>query len=199
MAGILPAQPVSFGVKAGVLFSDFVGSGAGSTPGFSATGFSNRYIVGAAMEVHLPKRLSVEADVLYRHVTYNGVFFYPLVGTTLDHTRMGLLEIPMLVKYRFAGRVCPFVDGGAAIDRVVGLRNSYVNIAAFGSPVYTGRNSTPVQLSNPTTPGVVAGGGIEARAGMMRISPELRYTRWTSAHFLFSSQNQVDFLLGITF
>jgi len=112
---------------------------------------------------------------------------------------MGLLEIPMLVKYRFAGRVRPFVDGGAAIDRVVGLRNSYVNIAVFGSPVFTGTNSTPVQLSNPTTPGVVAGGGIEARAGVMRISPELRYTRWTSAHFLFSSQNQVDFLLGITF
>ncbi len=199
MAGSLTAQPVSFGVKAGVPFVDFVGSAAGTTPGFSATGFSNRYIVGATIEVHLPKQISVEADALYRHATYNGVFFYPLVGTTLDHTRMGLLEIPILVKYRFAGRVRPFVDGGAAFDRVVGLTNSYVNIAVFGSPIFTGTNAAPTQLSNSTTPGIVTGGGIEAHAGVVRISPELRYTRWTSAHFFFSSQNQVDFLVGITF
>ena len=199
MAGSLAAQPISFGVKAGVPFIDFVGSGP-RVDGYAATGFSNRYVVGGTVEMRLPHRFSIEGDVLYRRVTYNSSFFYPLVGGMQEHVQTGLLEVPLLVKYRFAGRVHPFVDGGPAFDHLVGLKNSFVNTSVFGlSPPYSGTNSTPTSLSNSTTPGVVAGGGIEARAGVLRIAPELRYTRWTSAHFFSSRQNQVDFLLGITF
>jgi hypothetical protein len=199
MVGSLAAQPVSVGVKAGVPFIDFVRSDP-ALNGYAATGFSNRYLVGGTVEVHLPKRLSLEADVLYRRATYNSNFFYSLVGGVQEHVRTGLLEVPLLVKYRFGGRVHLFVDGGPAFDHLVGLKNSFINTSALNlSPPYSGTNSTPTSLSNSTTPGVVAGVGIEARAGILRIAPELRYTRWTSAHFFFSSQNQVDFLLGITF
>jgi hypothetical protein len=49
------------------------------------------------------------------------------------------------------------------------------------------------------------GAGIEIRALIVKLSPEIRYTRWGSEAFagprdLFSSnQNQADFLIGITF
>jgi hypothetical protein len=49
----------------------------------------------------------------------------------------------------------------------------------------------------------VIGGGVKIHALFLRISPEIRYTRWTSPHFssylLNSNQNQAEFLLGITF
>jgi hypothetical protein len=54
----------------------------------------------------------------------------------------------------------------------------------------------------------VVEGGIEKRAGRLRIAPELRYIHW-SPHalyvqqlhglFIVSTQNQVDVLVGITF
>jgi hypothetical protein len=49
----------------------------------------------------------------------------------------------------------------------------------------------------------VIGGGVGIHALFLHISPEVRYTRWTSQHFtsflLNSNQNQAEFLLGITF
>jgi hypothetical protein len=50
----------------------------------------------------------------------------------------------------------------------------------------------------------VIGGGVGIHAPFLHISPEVRYTRWTSKHFgvsnlLNSNQNQAEFLLGITF
>lgn len=49
------------------------------------------------------------------------------------------------------------------------------------------------------------GVGAEGRAGIFRIAPEFRYTRWGWENFrvpgnlLHTNQNQVDFLLGIRF
>jgi hypothetical protein len=52
--------------------------------------------------------------------------------------------------------------------------------------------------------GAVVGAGLDIHALFLHISPEVRYTRWTSQHFTFgnvlnSNQNQAEFLLGITF
>ena len=48
------------------------------------------------------------------------------------------------------------------------------------------------------------GVGVELKAAIIRISPEIRYIRWTDQHFnlgnvLQSNQNQAEFLVGITF
>jgi hypothetical protein len=51
----------------------------------------------------------------------------------------------------------------------------------------------------------VLGGGLEIKVKRLRISPELRFTRWGSgrsgdaATQLKYSQNQADFLIGIIF
>jgi len=53
--------------------------------------------------------------------------------------------------------------------------------------------------------GFVLGGGIEVRVPFLRISPEIRYTRWGSENFLDalnilrSNKNQWEFLIGLTF
>ena len=49
------------------------------------------------------------------------------------------------------------------------------------------------------------GGGIELKLPLIRVSPELRYTRWDNKNFqsrsglLNSTQNQLEFLVGFTF
>jgi hypothetical protein len=54
--------------------------------------------------------------------------------------------------------------------------------------------------------GFVAGAGLEGRLPLIRISPEIRYTRWGAANlrnpagdFSLSNQNQIEALVGITF
>ena len=49
------------------------------------------------------------------------------------------------------------------------------------------------------------GAGLDIHALILHVSPEFRYTRWGAQHFLSSngglgsSQNQAEFLVGITF
>jgi hypothetical protein len=60
---------------------------------------------------------------------------------------------------------------------------------------------------NPTHGAAIAG-GLRINAGPVRIAPEIRYTRWigrafdeesSRGVFVQSTQNQVEFLVGITF
>ncbi len=57
-----------------------------------------------------------------------------------------------------------------------------------------------------TTHGMVAGGGIEFGSRHLRVTPEVRYTRWNDdalkvfgsrGYFVSSSQNEVKVLLGL--
>ena len=64
--------------------------------------------------------------------------------------------------------------------------------------------SHPQELNKYTVGGFVVGAGIDLHVLLIHVSPEIRYTRWGSAHFLDpfglqSNQNQAEFLVGITF
>jgi hypothetical protein len=56
-----------------------------------------------------------------------------------------------------------------------------------------------------TNVGIVLGAGIELHLPLVRLSPEIRYTRWSAANVtdlgatLRSNQNQAEFLVGLTF
>ena len=56
-----------------------------------------------------------------------------------------------------------------------------------------------------TNKGVVLGAGLEFNLHLIRVSPEIRYTRWGSANLgaltdvLRANQNQAEVLIGITF
>ena len=145
---------------------------------------TDRYIIGPTAELRLHFGLGVEADILYRHFSLTQTS-----ATSTLSTDTGAWEFPILAKYRFSGTIIhPFIDAGIAWDKVSGITQS---ISTFST--------------KDTTTGFVLGGGISVKVLLIRISPEIRYTRWGAKHFLdlnggFSSnQNQAEFLVGITF
>jgi opacity protein-like surface antigen len=202
------SQLISFGVKGGVPLTDFVDAASGANP----TGFvnfvshTNRYIVGATGELHLPFGLSAEVDVLYRHFNYDGTT-QGVDTVTASKTGGNAWEFPILGKYRFAhGKfIRPYVDAGIAFDTLQGLSQTVQNTFFSGSGGTTTSSGTPTQLQHSTVHGYVFGGGLDFKFLVVHIQPEIRYTRWGAQHFfdpsglLHSSENQGEFLLGITF
>jgi hypothetical protein len=69
----------------------------------------------------------------------------------------------------------------------------------------TTSTSSPAELANTTTRGFVLAGGVDVKALVIHVAPEVRYTRWGARQFIDpaglinSNQNQAEFLVGITF
>ena len=181
------SQVFSIGVKAGVPLTDAysdvqVADGA-------ASHFEDRYTVGPTAEVHLPFHLSFEVDALYRHSGFgiNG-------GHGADgNASVNEWQIPLLGKYEMPlGPVRPFIDAGVAYRHLsVGLSNSLSLL------------QTELAAQNPDNAGFVIGGGIGLKILHIRLSPEIRYTHWGQTAFsngaVLSTNNQADFLVGLTF
>jgi hypothetical protein len=198
------SQPFSFGVKGGMPMTDFLA--VARTQNITASTTTNRYIVGVTAELRLPFGLGVEADVLYRHFRYSSSSGVGGIASNLTNidTTSGAWEFPLLAKYRFGGKIVhPFVDGGVAWDKLSGLTQTVQSVVA--SVTKSSTTSTPVELGNSTTRGYVLGAGVDVKALVIHITPEVRFTRWGAKHFidptglLNSKQNQAEFLLGITF
>jgi hypothetical protein len=208
------AQPVSFGfgVKGGLPLTDFINTVSGSRTTVSSV--TNRYIVGPTVELRLPFGFGVEADALYRHFSYNSTASLVDVLSTL-RTTSNNWEFPLLLKKRFGGvgPVRPFVDAGVNFNKITGLSQTVSNLV-FPNRLTTTSNSNPAELKNDFTAGFTMGGGVEIHLLLLRISPEIRYTRWGNQQFsgifpagvpsgisgsLTSNQNQAEFLVGITF
>ena len=175
----------SFGIKGGVpltdAFSDHTIAGVDTvTHTFSA---SKNYVIGPMVELNLPFGFSVEADALYRPLNLGTDL--TVVPQPVRHsvTDINSWEFPILGKYHFLHTpiVKPYVEAGP-IFRHVGSQ---------GSP-----------LSNS---GFALGGGIDLKLPLVRITPELRYSRWggdaTIPGFLAapSQLNQAEFLIGLSF
>jgi len=208
------AQPVSFGfgVKGGLPLTDFIDTVSGSRTTVSSV--TNRYIVGPTVELRLPFGFGVEADALYRHFSYNSTASLVDVLSTL-RTTSNDWEFPLLLKKRFrgVGPVRPFVDAGVSFNKITGLTQTVSNLV-FPNRLTTTSNSNPAELKNDFTAGFTLGGGLEIHLLILRISPEIRYTRWGNQQFsgifpagvasgigasLTSNQNQAEFLVGFTF
>jgi opacity protein-like surface antigen len=197
------SQPFSAGIKGGMPLTDFVS--VASAQNINAT-TTNRYIVGVTGEARLPFGLGVEMDILYRHFSYNtssGLSNLTNNLTNID-TTSGSWEFPILAKYRFKGKIFrPFVDAGVAWDKLSGLTQTVSSVV--GSITKTTSTSSPAELANDTTRGFVLGGGVDVKALVIHITPEVRYTRWGARQFIDttglinSKQNQAEFLVGITF
>ncbi len=149
------------------------------------------YIIGPFAELRLPFGFGVEADALYRPLS-----FATQAPGLASSTRFSTWEFPILAKYRFKFPIVrPYIDAGPSFR--------------------TTTNNTQL-LSNH---GIAVGGGLDIKALFLHVSPEIRYTRWGSDSSAgtasipagqnlaqFSSQgqarsnvNQVEFLIGISF
>lgn len=94
----------------------------------------------------------------------------------------GSIEFPLLVKYKFPGTLARmYVDGGFAFRHI---------------------GDIPL-LQDANSKGLVFGAGFRYDLKLIKISPELRYTRWGNEPFSYtdlkSARNQMEFLIGITF
>lgn len=182
------SQPFSAGVKVGLPLTNFIDTvNSGNITSSSNT---DRFIVGVTAELHLPLGLSIEGDVLYRRFNYQIVTSGTVtpVAAVTQAVNSNAWEFPLLLKYKFPSKIIrPYLDGGVAWDSLQGVKTSIAS-----------------DLKNNTTMGAVIGVGIEVKALVIKISPEIRYIRWTDQHFnianvLQSNRNQAEFLVGITF
>src|ERR1700687_1131990 len=112
---------------------------------------SKNYVIGPMVELKLPLGFAIEADALYRPL--NLTLAGPFVRTSQD---IGSAEFPILAKYHFLHTpiVKPYAEAGP-IFRHVGSDASYLSSGGFA-----------------------LGGGIDFKLLLVRISPELRFSRW---------------------
>lgn len=165
-------QSLSLGAVAGLsLTSGFPNS-------TTTTSDSHNFILGPAVEVGLPFRLSVEGDALYRPLNFSTVALSSSRSTVMTW------EFPVLAKYRFRlgpqNLLNPFIEAGPSFR------------AAFNS------NGT-----SPSNHGVTVGVGLRLDLKVLRFDPALRYTHWAADSFTAiapqTKQDQLEFVVGFSF
>jgi len=181
----------SFGVRGGLPFNNFFHVVSGQGP---ATFQSNttQFTLGPTVELHLPAGFGLEVDALYRNFAYNATTNQ--VDTLLQNKANNAWEFPLLVKYRLPGPfVRPYLDAGVAWDRWSGFTQLTGPLGLTKSDV-SGVNT-----------GFVVGAGIELHLPFVKLSPEVRYSRWGAQNIsgvgslLETNQNRAEFLVGLTF
>lgn len=181
--------PFGLGVKGGVSLTDAYQNNM--LVDVHTYSDSKDYIIGPFAELRLPFGFGVEADALYRPLSF--AVQQPAFSSS---TRFSTWEFPILAKYRFKFPIVrPYIDAG---------------------PSFRTTTNNTGYLSNH---GIAVGGGLDIHALFLHVSPEIRYTRWgsdsnagsasiTAGQTLvqFSNQgqassnvNQVEFLVGISF
>jgi opacity protein-like surface antigen len=197
------AQPIGFGLKVGAPLTEAFDTATG--PSSSYTSSTKRYLIGPQVELRLPAGLGIELDALYTRLNFASVSGVASSFVTAA-TVADAWEFPLLLKYKFGGAnagvaaVKPFVDTGASFRRLTNI--SQIRNFVTGSQ----NNTNPAELQDRNATGFVIGGGVEIRALFIRISPEVRFTRWGTANFregvsnlLETNRNQGQFLVGIHF
>ena len=199
LAGIIAGQPIGLGAKGGLRLTDDLG-------GTFGTSESKRYIVGPMVSAKLPLAFRLEFDALYRRVGFRSFLYDDAGGSFAERDRGNSWEFPMIVRrtlwhgiYAGIGYAPRIIHGSTHVDRLA--------VTSLNPPVFS---YSEYIMPRPwgTTHGIVAEGGIEKRAGWLRIAPEIRCIRWNQPAlnvqqphglFMVSTQNQVDLLLGISF
>jgi opacity protein-like surface antigen len=142
--------------------------------------------------VRLPAGFGLEVDALYRNFEYTASLSGP--EALLQNRANNAWEFPLLVKYRLPGPfVRPYLDAGVAWDRWSGFTQLTSLVSATKSDV-SGVNT-----------GFVVGAGIELHLPLVKLSPEVRYSRWGAQNLsgpgslLQTNENRAEFLVGLTF
>ena len=159
-----------------------------TAPTFQAR--TRRYTLGPTFELNLLHGLAFEVDLLYKRLEYS--YFRTDSSTSQsasNNVKATRWELPLLLKYKIGGKhFQPFLNLGGSFDRVVHIEG--MNVA---------------ELRHRHTKGVVIGAGLERQFGLLRLKPEVRFTRWADRNFgvhdapLRSNLSQGEFLIGFEF
>ncbi|MEO5926413.1 MAG: outer membrane beta-barrel protein [Bryobacteraceae bacterium] len=197
------AQAVSIGVKGGVPITDAFETTKGNSAAYATN--TKRYIVGPTVQFNLPARFSIEIDALYKRLGYQ--YDQSLTNQTVyAKTVANSWEFPALIKFAILpGPVTPFVSVGGSVRHISGIKQIRDTVNAGLAPVRVEVNSA-TEFNKRNDVGAVFAGGLEFKIGHVRVTPELRYTRWGSENFrdpinalLHTNRNQGDFLMGFSF
>lgn len=184
-------KPVSIGVRAGLPLTDLIEADDRGDI-FSST---KQYTFGPTLSVNFPAGISVQADALYKRFSFGRPAGF--VGNFPAKDTVGnSWEFPVMLKWTAPGKVAPFLNAGAS------FRN-WSGIDQIGNFV-TGQDFD--EVDDKMNVGFVAGAGLALKLGSLRISPEIRYTRWGVNNFadgvknlLETNRNQAEVLVGFTF
>lgn len=191
------AQRISIGLDAGVrATADVTGAAAPE---------SKRWTGGPMLEAGMARGFSLTAGLLYQRFGYRTAGS-DLSGSFTASARAKVWEIPLLVERRLgkSGRGRPLVFAGYAVRWMRG--REHVEGVFVGPSGIVMRNSDTAW--NPDVAhGLVFGGGLEFRAGALRIVPRIQYLRWNGGIPLAGSRgslsetavNQVRALVGIRY
>jgi hypothetical protein len=196
------AQNISVGVRAGVPLTDAFDAARSANFGFNTE--RPRYAIGPTFEVRLPLGLGFHIDALYRQISLDGSGQVPSTGGPVNASgsnSFGFWQFPVMAKLRLGvGPFRPYVNAGPSFSKLIGVGNAGSCLISLGSGGCVGK----VLKSSGT--GVAAGAGLDMRLPVIRLAPEIRYTRLGANFFeggegasLASQRNQLEVLIGITF
>jgi opacity protein-like surface antigen len=195
---IAAAQPISLQLKAGVPMTSVLDTVSAART--TVNHLTNPYILGAGVELRLPAGFGVEFDALYRRFSYDANIFETVTNL---NTSANNWQFPLLIKKRFSGGlVRPFLGAGANFNKITGVSQTVQTVAQRITL------SDPDELTHDSATGFLVAGGLEINALFLKITPEVRYTRWGRDNFtgvigpggtISSNRNQAEFLLGIGF
>lgn len=180
-------SPFGFGIKGGVgltnAFNQTYGSGNLASTVLTQSAAKD-YIVGPSAEFRLPLGFSVEADALYRPVSFETISSIAVTSTSVTpgpwvESRRTTFEFPLLAKYRLPlARLKPSIQGGPSF-----------------------RSGASGQLYGLGHYGLTFGAGLEFKLPVIRLSSDLRYTRWDVGQTIYAlpNRNQVELLFGVSF
>jgi hypothetical protein len=220
----LVAQPVSFGIKAGVPFTGFLQtSGTTLLGGLPSRAQTPHYAIGPVIEIRLPGQFGLEAGVMYKRIEQQTPDI-TLIGFNVvssDETdpifqsrsvsKVGRSwEFPVAIRYHFSSpSIRPYVEGGFSYNHLSSVfLTSYVvpYKPQLPLPQHFG-SSLPSTLNRG---GFLLGSGVEIKLPLIDVSPGIRYTRYDNVQNYFQqafpfgpsrtlveSPNAVDFLVGV--
>jgi|SRR5579859_6339449 len=180
--GLCHAQRISVGAEAGVPVTESFDTGFIYRGSFDPT--TVRYVVGPAVGVSLGHRFAAEVSALYQPFSFRQS---NIMGTPSSWKTAGnFWQFPLLLKYRLLeGPIAPYITAGPSLQLATNITQSFITII----------DPTPV-VSHPqpdrrVIAGFTAGAGLGFSLGHLRISPEVRYTRWAAENFNFTQTNHV--------
>lgn len=187
---------------------------------YTSTNNSRRVGYGVTAQLALSERFALASGLYIRQIgyklntdTYLGVDdpSTPLIDerTYIVHnedTRARVFDVPVLLRYYSKDRHEPgprvFIELGGALRRTTNV-STWIDSSINSAPT-TCCDFTPASVHKRTTPGAVAGFGVQILDPIgIRVVPEVRYTRWFNEPFhAFSNttrRNQIEAIISLTF
>jgi opacity protein-like surface antigen len=172
-AAALAAQSIGYGVRGGIPLSDFWKAESRTGALTNIVKGRGDVVIGPMLEVRLPLGLGIEFDALYRRWNAEGVL-NPGSASTWEYPLYGKFRVPGIIVRPYAGAGINFQHLGD-VGKFLG-----------GTSVDKNRR------------GFLGAAGLEFKVPKVRISPEVRFTRWSNSGPI-RATNQVDFLIGLSF